>query len=65
MNSSSFVDRGQRVTVYESNGVVTITKEGENWGDPWPVPNSSVTINDLSALIDALKSIQREKYREW
>ena len=49
------------VTVTSTSNGVCITKKGENWGDPWPVADSSISITDVAGLIQALQAVQKQK----
>lgn len=54
------------ITVTSTDRGVCINKKGENWGDPWPVADSSIEVVDVEGLIKALQLIQKQKsYNSW
>lgn len=49
------------ITVTSTKRGIRITAKGENWGDPWPVADSSIEVVDVEGLIKALRLVQQEK----
>lgn len=62
----SIVAFAGEVRVEATNNGVTLSKKGDNWGDPWETPDSVFHVRDVSSLIRALQQVQSEKsYSEW
>lgn len=59
MSTVAFAGDGIKVVATSSGA--TITQAGENWGDPWPTPSSSIQVKNIGQLIEALQLVQREK----
>lgn len=53
------------IRVEATNNGVTLSKRGESWGDPWSTPDDILHVKDVTALIQALQEVQREKYNSW
>lgn len=56
---------GDGIKISSTDKGVTIVQKGESWGDPWPVADSVITVNDISKLIQALQEVQSERYSGW
>lgn len=65
MSTTAFTSDGIRVSSNSSGGV-TLSKAGENWGDPWPVPDEVLHVKSTISLIKALQAIlENESNERW